>query len=245
MAPHAEQLDRGAAAQVEARGPAASSVGTRAWRSPAAWCTLVLVFVAGLSLDLASKAWSFRTVAGTPVELAYEEVAGNVSYRLPYHEGQRVLPGDLLDFRLVLNHGAVFGIGQNKRGVFLIVTVVAILVALTVFARWTKADSRLAHVAIGLILAGGMGNLWDRISYGAVRDFLHMLPRWKLPFGWRWPGNATSEVFPWVFNVADVMLLAGMALLLIYVHRRDRADRAADATAEGAKRTETAHSGAS
>jgi lipoprotein signal peptidase len=68
-------------------------------------------------------------------------------------------------------------------------------------------------VAIGLILAGGLGNLCDRIFYGAVRDFMHMLPGWQLPNGWMWPGNATSDVFPWVFNVADVLLLAGMALL--------------------------------
>lgn len=186
---------------------------------------MILVFAAVLSLDLWSKSWAFRSVAGHPVDLVYEEVVGNPSYRLPYHDGVRVVPGDLLDFRLVLNHGAVFGIGQNRRAVFVMFTAVAILVALGVFTRWTLASSHLAHVAIGLILAGGVGNLYDRIGYGAVRDFMHIFPRWNLPFGWRWPGNTTAEVFPWVFNVADVSLLAGMALLLFYVHRRDRAER--------------------
>ncbi|MDZ4830029.1 MAG: signal peptidase II [Phycisphaerae bacterium] len=197
-----------------------------AWRSVSAWITLAIVFAIGAGTDLWTKAWAFRTVAGEPVVLVYEELVGNRGYRLPFHEGQRALPADLLDFRLVLNHGAVFGIGQDKRIIFVLFTMVAILVALSVFARWTRADSRLAHVAIGLILAGGVGNLYDRIVYGAVRDFLHMFPRWNLPFGWRWPGNATAEVFPWVFNVADVLLLAGMAILLVCVHRRDRAERA-------------------
>lgn len=197
-----------------------------AWRSVSAWITLALVFASGAGADLWTKAWAFRTVAGEPVVLVYEELAGNRGYRLPYHQGLQAVPADLLDFRLVLNHGAVFGIGQDKRIIFVLFTMVAILVALSVFARWTRADSRLAHVAIGLILAGGVGNLYDRIVFGAVRDFLHMFPRWNLPFGWRWPGNATPEVFPWVFNVADVLLLAGMALLLICVHRRDRAERA-------------------
>jgi signal peptidase II len=215
-----------------------------AWRSPAAWLTLAIVFLAGISLDLWAKQWAFRNVAPQPIELNYQEIVGNPAYRLPYHEGKHVLPADLLDLRLVLNHGAVFGIGQNQRGVFVVFTALAIVVALTVFARWTRADSRLAHVAIGLVLAGGVGNLYDRIVYGAVRDFLHMLPRWSMPFGWRWPGNSTPEIFPWVFNVADVLLLTGMALLLICVHRRDRAERARKAEAQqiAACGTATTHS---
>ena len=198
-----------------------------AWRSPVAWVTLIGVFSLGIALDLASKTWAFRNVAGQPIELRHEELAGNTSFRLPWHEGMHVLPWDLLDFRLVVNHGAVFGIGQNRREFLVTFTVAAIGVACLVFARWTRARSHLAHVAIALILAGGVGNLYDRIVYGAVRDFMHMLPRWNLPFGWRWPGNATSEVFPWVFNVADVLLLTGMGLLLLYVHLRDRAEKAA------------------
>ena len=90
-----------------------------------------------------------------------------------------------------------------------------------VFGWWTQARSHLAHVAIGLILAGGLGNLYDRVVIGAVRDFLHMMPRWELPLGLAWPGG-TTEVFPWVFNVADVLLLLGMTLLLIHVHFVDR-----------------------
>lgn len=199
-----------------------------AWRSPSAWATLLVVFGLGLVVDLATKSWAFRTVAGKPVELLRDEVAGNPGYRLPWHEGIRVIPGDLLDFRLVLNHGAVFGIGQNRRVVFVLFTIVAIAVALFVFARWTKASAHAAHVAIALILAGGVGNLYDRFRFGAVRDFLHMLPRWELPFGWKWPGNATSEVFPWIFNVADMMLLGGMGLLLIIIQLHDRAQRRAE-----------------
>ena len=199
--------------------------GRPSWRSLRAWCTLLIVFALGLGVDLWTKSWSFQTVAGHPVSLVYEEIVGNPGYRLPYHEGVKALPADLLDYRLVLNSGAVFGIGQNKRIVFVIFTLVAITVALSVFARWTRDKATVSHIAIGLILAGGVGNLYDRVMYGAVRDFLHIFPRWNLPFGWRWPGNATTEVFPWIFNIADVSLLAGMALLLIYVHRRDHLER--------------------
>ena len=66
---------------------------------------------------------------------------------------------------------------------------------------------------------------------GAVRDFLHMMPRWELPLGLSWPGG-TTEVFPWVFNVADALLLLGMALLLIHVHVADRKQRQEQSSGE-------------
>ena len=189
-----------------------------AWRCAGCWALLVAITLSGLALDLATKAWAFRTVAGQPVELPYDEIAGNPSYRLPWHQGVRALPGDLLDFRLVLNHGAVFGLGQQRRPVFIAFTAVAVVAAVGVFGWWTTQRARWAHVGIALVLAGGLGNLHDRLVFGAVRDFLHMTPRWNLPFGLRWPGGS-GELFPWVFNVADVLLLTGMALLLFTANR--------------------------
>ncbi|NCF38823.1 MAG: hypothetical protein GWP75_01755 [Planctomycetia bacterium] len=197
-----------------------SDPGRPARRSAFAWATVLLVLAVGLWADLATKSWSFENVASVPIELRYDDVVSG-GFNIPWHEGERVLPMDLLDFHLVLNRGAVFGIGQGRRVVFVVFTVVAVGVAFAVFGWWTQARSHLAHIAIGLILAGGLGNLYDRVNIGAVRDFLHILPRWELPFGLAWPGG-TTEVFPWVFNVADVLLLVGMGLLLIHVHLADR-----------------------
>ena len=84
----------------------------------------------------------------------------------------------------------------------------------------------MAHIGLGLILAGGIGNLYDRVLFSVVRDFVHLLPGWTLPFNWRW-GGQTNEIFPWVFNVADVMLLTGMGLLMLHMNRRDRRRRKA------------------
>ena len=150
---------------------------------------------------------------------------------IPFHRGQRALPWNLLDFRLVINRGAVFGIGADQRFLFIVFTCGALAAGLLIFAWRTQARHRLAHVALALILAGGLGNLYDRIVFGVVRDFLHMLPRRHLPFGWRWPGGST-ELFPWVFNVADVMLLTGMVLLMIHVNRMERRAEARKREAE-------------
>lgn len=201
-----------------------------AWRSPRAWIIMLLVVGLGLAADLISKDWAFETVAGDPVVLDYEDVVSGKA-QVPYHNGVRALSPDLLDFRLVLNRGAVFGIGQGQRFAFVAFTLVAIGVAVVVFGWWTRSKAVMAHVAIGLILAGGLGNLYDRLMIGAVRDFLNMLPRRDLPFGISWPQGGTN-IFPWVFNIADVELLAGMSLLLIYVHLSDRKARLASKTGE-------------
>lgn len=206
-----------------------------AWRSPLAWIALVGVFFVGMAFDLWTKYWAFRAIAGYPVKLERERILDDPSFYVPHHGRVTALPWDLLDFRLVLNHGAVFGIGQQRRELFIVFTIIATIAALLLFARGTRVRMHAAHIAIGLILAGGIGNLYDRIVYGAVRDFLHMLPGWNLPFGWKWPGTSTADVFPWVFNVADVMLLAGMALFIVVSFREDnrirRAEKAAAAAA--------------
>jgi signal peptidase II len=114
----------------------------------------------------------------------------------------------------VLNPGAVFGIGAGRVGFFIVVTVIAVAFGLGVFVFATRARDRAAHIGLGLILAGGLGNLYDRFFYGCVRDFIHPLPRV------RWPG-ATREVWPYVSNVADALLLIGIVLLLWHAWRSD------------------------
>jgi lipoprotein signal peptidase len=146
-----------------------------AWRSAASWGRLVSVFAVGLALDLWTKYWSFGAVAGYPVELTREKVLDDPSFALPHHPRVEALPWDLLDFRLVLNYGAVFGIGQHRRGLFIVFTVLATAAAVLLFARGTRVRMKSSHIAIGLILAGGLGNLYDRLVFGCVRDFLHPL----------------------------------------------------------------------
>lgn len=139
-----------------------------AWRSPAAWCVLFFVCIAAVALDLWSKEWAFRTVAPQPVVLVYEQVSGNPGYSLPWHPGVTAIAPDLLDFHLVLNHGAVFGIGQGRGPLFIAFTVLAVCTALWVFGKHTSSRSHLSHIGLALVLAGGIGNMYDRVAVGAT-----------------------------------------------------------------------------
>ncbi len=204
----------------------------RAYRFPAAWATLLAVLALGLTIDLSAKAWTFQNVAGVPVKLDRRSIIANPhSNPVPHHAGRHVLGAGLLDLQLVINRGAVFGVGNNRRVFFIAFTLAALGAGLLVFARWTAHRNHLAHVAIGLILAGGIGNLYDRIRFAVVRDFLHMLPGYKLPFGWSWPGGS-HEMFPWVFNTADMMLLVGMGSLMLHINRVEKRRKLADESAQ-------------
>ncbi|MEE8370736.1 MAG: signal peptidase II, partial [Sphingomonadales bacterium] len=81
-----------------------------------------------------------------------------------------------------------------------------ILIGLTgvvsvVIAFWLyRASNRLVAVALGLVLGGAIGNIWDRIQYGAVADFLNF--------------HNSSWSF-YVFNVADSAITLGVMLLIL------------------------------
>ncbi|MBT8484796.1 MAG: signal peptidase II [Phycisphaerales bacterium] len=215
--------------------------GDTAFGSPRAWAILLAVLVVGLAADLWSKSWSFDNVAQTPVELDRDRLLAEPGFDpIPFHRGDPVLPFDLLKFRLVLNPGAVFGIGANHRWFFIVFTVIAMSAGVYVFGRYTGRRSWIEHAAIALVLAGGLGNLYDRMAFGRVRDFLHALPGRPLPFGWTWPGTQNDEMFPWVFNIADVLLLVGMVVLMLSLHRQDRERKRLESNTAADVATDTA-----
>lgn len=180
---------------------------------------LAATLTVGLVTDLASKWAAFRYLADTPAVIDRADVIATdrLSALLPAHEPVTAVPV-LLDLTLVLNPGAVFGIGSGQRWLFVTFTAFAVLFAMWVFLKWTTARDRLAHFAIGLLLAGGLGNLYDRLAFACVRDFLHPMPGMKLPLGIKWP-NGSDEVWPYVSNIADLWLIIGIGLLLVLCWR--------------------------
>lgn len=101
-----------------------------------------------------------------------------------------------------VNHGALFGIGGSHKGLanglFAAVSVAAAIAIVVWGTRRTTARERGLMAALGLILGGTVGNLYDRLVFGGVRDFLYF---YKV----EWP----------VFNVADCCLVVGAGLLLV------------------------------
>lgn len=206
-----------------------------AWRSASAWVVLGAVTLGGLAVDLVTKSIAFASIAADPVRIQRAVVVELTSQGrgletlLPSHTPRTVIPSGL-EFQLVLNQGAVFGLGSGKRWIFVVFTAVAIAVGLWAFGRWTQAKDRLAHLSIGLVLGGGLGNVYDRLVYACVRDFIHPLPGVRMPFGWHWPNDPTGEVWPWVSNVADLFLILGVAGLMLSMWRAPRTDPAPEPT---------------
>lgn len=105
-----------------------------------------------------------------------------------------------------VNNGALFGIGGSfeegggSNTLFGIVSLAATLGIILWSFLSPGIGDRLLSAALGLILAGALGNLYDRVVFSGVRDFLHWY-RWV-----NWP----------VFNVADCCLVAGAGLLLLH-----------------------------
>lgn len=199
--------------------PAALPAG----RSPRAWAVLIGVTILCLAADLVSKRLAFERIADYPVVITRAEVLQVGPQRLatliPHHQPVVVVP-HVLEFKLVLNAGAVFGAGQGRRWFFIAFTFAALGFALVLFARWSSSRDTLSHIAIALILSGGLGNLYDRLRFACVRDFLHPLPTANLPFGLTWPGGDRA-LWPYVSNVADAFLLIGIALLMWRLWRAD------------------------
>jgi signal peptidase II len=122
--------------------------------------------------------------------------------------------GGLLPLTLAYNKGAAFGmsIGEDSRWFFIPVTFVA-LGLLVVLFRQAEAEDRLRHVSLSLVMAGALGNLYDRIfiSEGVV-DFLGPV---DLGF-WHFP----------IFNVADISITCGAILLAISFWQEEHRERA-------------------
>jgi signal peptidase II len=105
-----------------------------------------------------------------------------------------------LDFVIVWNFGVSYGLFQQQTAVgqYLLVAI-NVVVAAALWVWLSRMDTRLQAVSVGLVIGGAIGNAVDRLFYGAVADFFH-LHAW----GWSW----------YVFNVADMAIVAGVAGLL-------------------------------
>ncbi|HHT9110441.1 MAG TPA: signal peptidase II [Candidatus Brocadiaceae bacterium] len=109
-----------------------------------------------------------------------------------------IIPG-FLNILKGENEGVVFGMFPGKTNAFIIFSAVAIIAILYIYIKSNKT-SFLSSFALGLILAGAIGNLWDRIWFGFVRDFIDLHVAYK----YHWP----------TFNIADTLICIGVSAMV-------------------------------
>jgi signal peptidase II len=113
--------------------------------------------------------------------------------RLVQGQPVEVLRG-IFHITLVLNTGTAFGLFKGKTAVFSAISIV-VIVLIPFFILRNKKTGMTLSLALGLILGGAAGNLFDRISFGYVVDFLDF------------------RIWP-VFNIADSAITTGIAILV-------------------------------
>jgi len=128
------------------------------------------------------------------------------------HGGSYEAIKKVLTFRYSENHGAAFGIFENSR-VFLCVFVGVVILALIGYLVYNIVKKQykdkwgmFLHVSLSFILAGGIGNLVDRIAFGYVRDFIEYTVVYTL----------FKRDFA-ICNLADVFLTLGVIMVVIYL----------------------------
>lgn len=226
--------DAGALPAAQSIEPGPHAVPPCAWRHAPSCARFLGVAACGLTLDLWSKHWAFHTLR---------------------QGGRWVIIPHALEFQTMLNPGALFGIGGGQTTLFLLASAFALLLVGWMFVQ-SSPRRRLLHVALGGVLAGALGNMYDRAyvrlleqpvrsargavwvqaagqnekgyvfeeyppgeqglrlvrkepgrEVGFVRDFI------KIPtklFGER-------DLWPWVFNVADMLLVGGVSILALFL----------------------------
>ena len=138
---------------------------------------------------------------------------------LSMYRGVVIIP-KLMEFQLVHNYGAAYGILQNQR-VFLLSVSVVVLIVCIVFRKYI-ATTPLSKYGLSFLLIGTIGNFIDRVRLSYVIDFINI------------------HIFP-VFNIADMAIDLGLVLFAIelFVYRNTVPS---SKDQEGELDTETIHS---
>lgn len=147
--------------------------------------TSVLVF----AIDQASK---FGIVQGLNLI-----ERGEIDFLPPY-----------LVFRMAWNTGINFGLGGGLITPWVIIAVSIVISAAVWIWVQRSNPNKWAQISAGLLIGGALGNVIDRMLYGAVADFLNM--------------SCCGFENPYAFNVADIAIFAGAAGLALFTGNTDR-----------------------
>ncbi|HEX7665678.1 MAG TPA: signal peptidase II [Polyangiaceae bacterium] len=158
---------------------------------------LAVVSIVSLASDIATKFWAEKNLDGYP--------------------GIKEVWKDHLAFILARNRGGAWGLLQStnenvRRPFFLLVSAAAIAFIVTLYRKLTQDQKALAW-GLPLVLGGALGNVFDRIRYGHVIDFIDFHVTLQGGY-WEQKGWAGEHHWP-TFNVADIAICVGVALMAI------------------------------
>lgn len=153
----------------------------------------LIVAAIALAIDQITKRWVEATI---PVGFTIAPV----QFISPY-----------LTLTNVQNSGAAFSIFQNGR-VFFIIVAFIVSILIIYYAPRLPAGDWISRLALGLQLAGSLGNLIDRLRQGYATDFIHL----QIPqIGFDWP----------VSNIADICIVSGVILLIVTTFLQERREK--------------------
>jgi signal peptidase II len=144
-----------------------------------------IIIIAGILLDRITKIWAASSLLGN---------------------GDIVIIKGFFSLSYLENRGAAFGIFQNRVYLLAAVTIIVLLGMVYYMLRY-KPESRLLKISFAFIISGALGNLYDRLSYNYVVDFImfHYKEAYYFPS----------------FNVADMLVVSGTALMLLYLIKEE------------------------
>jgi signal peptidase II len=186
--------------------PGATSVIADYGRPRPSYVFLALVSILTLAADLASKAWAEQHLDGSTVAEIWK---------------------NHVTLLLAKNRGGAWGLLQStsenvRRPFFLLVSVAAIAFIMTLYRR-LQGHQRALKWGLPLVLGGALGNVFDRIRYGHVIDFIDYRADWMRRMNEVLLHNSNDH-WP-TFNVADVAICVGVGLMAIDMFTSKRGQR--------------------
>ena len=150
---------------------------------------ITLIVLLSISLDQISKIW---------VRDNFESYS------------EKSIIGDVFTLIKVENTGAFLGMGSElseiPRILLLIILPVIVLISITLYTYIDKSLDKLSIIGFSLIIGGGIANIFDRIVFGSVTDFLYI--------------NLGGIFKTGIFNIADLSVTTGMIIILISSFKR-------------------------
>jgi signal peptidase II len=159
------------------------------------WLVPVALVLLVIALDMITKGVLLHLITGGI------PVAGGAFDLIPFpYMMTRVT--DFFNIVFTWNPGTSFslfqGLGESMPLVLIFLT--GVIIGFLCWQLFARKNERFERIALALIIGGALGNLIDRIRFGAVIDFLDFHA-----MGWHWPA----------FNVADIAICVGVAVYVI------------------------------